>query len=904
MAAITEKVRKKGLSSREIFPLKQTPFRLAAAVLLFAVIALLIWGALWQRAPADPFRTPSFFAWLVRPEPHQAYRAMPVVPVGTTLALISRSLCAKPDECGGLEVHRDGRIVFVDFDRITRIAARLYRSPNSGHLFAITPPGELFTLVAGKEPAWRQVSLPLDDDRQAPTAKGIVTLRGHESTLGSAAFSPDGSRIVTASDDKTARIWDSATGQQIAVLRGHTGRVRSAAFSPDGSRIVTASSDSTARVWDVATAAVVAVLKHDGINAVTSAGFSPDGSRIVTASADNASIWDATTTKQIAALYGSGKTVYSAAFSPDGSRVVTAEFDWTARIWDAASAKELAVLRGHHHNVSSAAFSPDGLRIVTGSQDKTALIWDATSAKELAVLRGHEDGLLTAAFSPDGSRIVTASYDKTARIWDAASAKELAVLRGHENFVKSAAFSPDGSRIVTASEDKTARIWEIERVRPFITSIVSTGNSGGLWVAGLGGYAAYSSDGRSWTAARRITDNDFLAVAAAISPELESVVVLTDKNTLLFLVRDVPARGTQSARSGSLQQQQKQQRDVASGSEPSVVEIPDAGKSPLRTVFFADANTGWVAGSDGLILQTRDAGKKWSVLHKRVGLDLKDLNIELSGVGWATGKDADGRHVVVAANSPRLGQGTDGWREMPYHIGPWFFLFGIPALLLAGFLNLRVWRPDPPAPMESIEEIATSDEPLRWNDPGARVLKPLARGLSSFLRNVNTKPPLTLAITGRWGSGKSSLMRLLMADLRRYGGRAVWFNAWHHNEEEHLLASLFETIRREAALGWWSWPGLAFRARLFWSRSKRPLLNIAYAALFAGIALITLHIALPSFRGEEIGEMAHGAVQLLGEEVAQNMAGRLGCSPRRVRERRLACALATRQTYSASCQPS
>jgi hypothetical protein len=65
----------------------------------------------------------------------------------------------------------------------------------------------------------------------------------------SAAFSPDGSRIVTASEDKTARIWDAASAKEIAVLRGHDSYVRSAAFSPDGSRIVTASLDKTARIW-------------------------------------------------------------------------------------------------------------------------------------------------------------------------------------------------------------------------------------------------------------------------------------------------------------------------------------------------------------------------------------------------------------------------------------------------------------------------------------------------------------------------------------------------------------------------------------------------------------------------------------------------------------------------------
>jgi WD40 repeat protein len=76
-------------------------------------------------------------------------------------------------------------------------------------------------------------------------------LRGHEGDVRSAAFSPDGSRIVTASEDRTARIWDAASGKEIAVLRGHEGAVRSAAFSPDASRIVTASGDGTARIWDV-----------------------------------------------------------------------------------------------------------------------------------------------------------------------------------------------------------------------------------------------------------------------------------------------------------------------------------------------------------------------------------------------------------------------------------------------------------------------------------------------------------------------------------------------------------------------------------------------------------------------------------------------------------------------------
>src|SRR5262245_39774349 len=187
-----------------------------------------------------------------------------------------------------------------------------------------------------------------------------VALGGHDGPVFSVAFSPDRSRIVTASNDHTARIWDAATAKEIAVLRGHDDWVYSAAFSPDGSRIVTASRDHTARIWSAASAKEIAVLRgHEGL--VSFAAFSPDGSRIVTASLDKtARIWDAASGKEIAVLRGHENFVHSAAFSPDGSRIVTASWDRTARIWNAASAKEVAALRGHGRRVSSADFSPDG----------------------------------------------------------------------------------------------------------------------------------------------------------------------------------------------------------------------------------------------------------------------------------------------------------------------------------------------------------------------------------------------------------------------------------------------------------------------------------------------------------------------------------------------------------------
>ena len=297
--------------------------------------------------------------------------------------------------------------------------------------------------------------------REVPRLKGIVE---HGSRVVSAAFSPDSTRIVTASDDKTARVWRADTGTLIAELKGHANAVVSAAFSPDGTRVVTASWDKTARVWGADSGALLAELKGHA-HQVDSAAFSPDGTRVVTASWDKtARVWSADTGALLAEFKGHEYRVVSAAFSPDGSRIVTASLDSTERVWRSDTGALLAELKGHADPAASVAFSPDGTRVVTASWDKTARVWSADTGALLVELEGHADAVASAEFSPDSSRIVTASRDKTARVWMADSGTLLAVLNGHAGFVYTVGFSPDGGRIVTSSGDGTARIWRFDAI--------------------------------------------------------------------------------------------------------------------------------------------------------------------------------------------------------------------------------------------------------------------------------------------------------------------------------------------------------------------------------------------------------------------------------------------------------
>lgn len=163
-------------------------------------------------------------------------------------------------------------------------------------------------------------------------------------------------------------------------------------------------------------------------------------------------------------------------------------------------------------------------------------------------------------------------------------------------------------------------------------------------------------------------------------------------------------------------------------------------------------------------------------------------------------------------------KGTSTYR---YSVGvaPWWYLV---TFICGGLILIVIWpREEQTTPDEGIAGMAASDRPLQPGDPDALNLGKIAADITAFLSNPKTTAPLTLAITGPWGCGKSSLMNLIRADLKDRGFLPVWFNAWHHQKGEQLLASLFAHITQQAIPPWFSFDGFIFRMRLAVIRGRR-----------------------------------------------------------------------------------
>ncbi len=290
----------------------------------------------------------------------------------------------------------------------------------------------------------------------ATPGKKTLTLIGHGGIIWNLAFSPDWSRMATASFDKTIKIWDGTTFKELRALTSHTDQVRRVVFSPDGKRLASASMDKSVKLWDADSGKELRTMKgHTG--AVLSVTFSPDGQRLASCSDDKmVKLWDATTGRELLTFKGHTQAVTSVAFSSDGKRLASSGNE--VRVCDSTSGQELLVLQGHTALVGSVTFRPDGQQFATASHDGTVKLWNAVTGQQLHTLVGHLEAVLNLAYSPDGQRLASLGVDMKLKEWDSASGHLLHTFQTTSS--GSVTFSPDGQRVAVAHLGGLVEIWD------------------------------------------------------------------------------------------------------------------------------------------------------------------------------------------------------------------------------------------------------------------------------------------------------------------------------------------------------------------------------------------------------------------------------------------------------------
>ncbi|WP_016953798.1 CHAT domain-containing protein [Anabaena sp. PCC 7108] len=303
----------------------------------------------------------------------------------------------------------------------------------------------------------------------------LKTLIGHTNRVRHVSFSHDGKLIASGSDDKTAIIWQR-DGKLLKTLTGHEGNVNRVRFSPDGKSIATVSDgdNENVKLWAIDGTLLTTFNGHR--DRVKDVSFSPDGKILATASWDNSiRLWNLEGLFP-KTLEGHKYRVMDVAWSPDAQTLATASWDQTVRFWnrDGAFLKRLE----HTDQVNGVSFSPNNQLVATVDSSGTINLWrrDGTLLKSLT--KQHTDFIRAVAWSPDSKILVTVGgeKDRTVKLWSR-EGQLLQTLKGHTDGVYGVSFSPDGKTIATSSKDNTVKLWSREG-QPLQTL---KGHAGWIW---------------------------------------------------------------------------------------------------------------------------------------------------------------------------------------------------------------------------------------------------------------------------------------------------------------------------------------------------------------------------------------------------------------------------------------
>jgi WD40 repeat protein len=364
------------------------------------------------------------------------------------------------------------RLIVTQRDRLLRIFDRASGSElanwtamhaDSNLAFALSPDGR--RLAYGTTYPDSAIYLWDLDARRC-----IARMTGHQNTIWNLAFSPDGHRLASASQDQMVRLWDGGTGALVATLKGHSRPVMELTFNRDGRYLATGSIDQTVLLWDGSTGEFLLALRgHNG--QIGGLAFNRDG-LLASSSADKTvRLWEPEQTLRLTSLRGHGSYVYDVAFHPDGRYIASAAWDGTIRLWDLDSGRQTGCLRHAVDIVSGVSWDPRGERLVgtvrKDTQHSGGVVWAVASGQcvgRLDAQTGNSSIDTSYIFSPRGDVIAGGGCDGAVRLWSTKTFEQLATLsapQGPDREIGYLAFRPDGMQLAAGRADGSISLWSI-----------------------------------------------------------------------------------------------------------------------------------------------------------------------------------------------------------------------------------------------------------------------------------------------------------------------------------------------------------------------------------------------------------------------------------------------------------
>jgi WD40 repeat protein len=301
----------------------------------------------------------------------------------------------------------------------------------------------------------------------------------HGDGFRSLAISRDGKLLLTASEDQTARLFDTATGEPVGQPMRHRALVKQAVLSADGKFVATAGGDAVARVWEARTGKQIGSdMRHVG--AVNAVAISPDGKYVLTGGQDQTvRLWDAKTGKPFGPVMQPPTAAIHVAFTPDGRSLVAALMGGMVRKWDVATGKEVGLACSRGVGATALDFSRDGRFLITCSRNNGVRLWDTLTGEPLCDSVGAETYFGDIALSPDASVFLTSGTTRKpgqppgvpiVQLWDTQTLKPIGQPFANKNAL---AYDPTGKVIAVGGDDGVVEIWEVrvhrakaETVRP------------------------------------------------------------------------------------------------------------------------------------------------------------------------------------------------------------------------------------------------------------------------------------------------------------------------------------------------------------------------------------------------------------------------------------------------------